>query len=122
MVEDLLDVSRIVIGQFVLEKGRVDIASVVNAAPIANAGPDQNVVAPVLVTLDGSGSTDANGDTLTYAWTFINVPKDSVASLAGATTATPSFLADLPGTYVVRLVVNDGTVNSAPSLVLVKAK
>jgi CheY-like chemotaxis protein len=32
LVEDLLDVSRIVIGQFVLEKGRVDIGGVVNAA------------------------------------------------------------------------------------------
>jgi signal transduction histidine kinase/ActR/RegA family two-component response regulator len=32
LVEDLLDVSRIVIGQFVLEKGRVDIRGVVNAA------------------------------------------------------------------------------------------
>lgn len=32
LVEDLLDVSRIVIGQFVLEKGHVDIGEVVNAA------------------------------------------------------------------------------------------
>jgi signal transduction histidine kinase/ActR/RegA family two-component response regulator len=32
LVEDLLDVSRIVIGQFTLEKGRVDVRAVVNAA------------------------------------------------------------------------------------------
>jgi signal transduction histidine kinase/CheY-like chemotaxis protein len=32
LVEDLLDVSRIVIGQFVLEKGRVDVGGIVKAA------------------------------------------------------------------------------------------
>ena len=41
--------------------------STVNVAPVANAGPDQGGKAPGSpVTLNGSGSSDANGDPLTY--------------------------------------------------------
>ncbi len=43
----------------------------VNNAPVANAGADQTLEATgpaTSVTLDGSGSTDADGDKLTYEW------------------------------------------------------
>lgn len=39
-----------------------------NRAPSADAGPDQTVVTPATVTLDGSGSSDPDGDTLSYSW------------------------------------------------------
>ena len=46
----------------------------VNAAPVADAGPDQTVYAGVAgvaeVTLDGSGSYDSDGDALTYKWNW----------------------------------------------------
>ncbi len=43
--------------------------SPVNDAPTANAGPDQTVECSGAVTLNGSGSSDLDGDTpLTYAW------------------------------------------------------
>ena len=92
-----------------------------NAAPVANAGPAQNVVAGAVVTLNGSGSSDANGDPLTYSWTGVSKPPGSTAALAATTSASPTFTADLPGTYVVGLVVNDGKVNSAQSTVTVTA-
>ena len=96
-------------------------ASVTNAAPVANAGTAQSVVAGSRVTLNGAGSTDANGDPLTYAWTLTSRPTGSTAALTGATTAAPSFTADLAGTYVASLVVNDGKVNSASASVTVTA-
>lgn len=40
----------------------------VNHPPIANAGPDQTVRSGDTVTLNGVGSSDADGDNLTYDW------------------------------------------------------
>jgi PKD repeat protein len=46
---------------------------------------------------------------------LIGVPLGSSATLVGADTSTPSFLADLPGTYAVSLIVTDGNgLSSAP--------
>jgi len=96
-------------------------AAVANAAPVANAGAAQSVIAGSAVTLNGSGSSDANGDALTYAWTLSTRPTGSAASLSTATSSAPTFAADAPGTYVATLIVNDGKVNSAPSTVAVTA-
>ena len=96
-----------------------DPAEPVNIAPVADAGPDQGVVSGTLVTLDGTASTDADGDAITYAWSLIAVPAGSIASLDDPASAMPSFTADVPGDYVAELVVNDGTEDSAPDTVVV---
>ncbi|MCM2566302.1 PKD domain-containing protein [Janthinobacterium kumbetense] len=95
-------------------------ATSTNAAPVANAGVDQRVLAGAYgVTLDGRGSSDADGDNLSYKWTFISVPPNSMLQpFPGElyrSQAVSRFWANVPGTYVVSLVVNDGTVDSAPS-------
>lgn len=90
-----------------------------NTAPVANAGPDQTVQLGATVTLNGSGSSDVDGDRLTYQWTFVTVPTGSAAKLANPTTVTSNFVADLAGDYVVRLLVNDGKVNSTPDNVTI---
>jgi hypothetical protein len=99
----------------------------VNEAPISNAGITQNVslgfaggVASKVVTLDGTGSTDADGDTLTYSW-VLSAPTGSSAALTSSTESQPSFLADISGTYVASLIVNDGKVNSVVSTTRVTA-
>lgn len=90
-----------------------------NSAPVANAGPNQTVKVGVTVTLDGSASTDADGNPLTYQWSFVSVPTGSAATLVGPTTVKPTFIADKAGDYLVRLIVNDGIVNSAPATVTI---
>ena len=92
-----------------------------NTAPVANAGPDQSVPVGTTVTLNGSGSNDADQNPLTYDWSFISIPSGSAATLSNPTAAKPSFVADKAGQYVVQLIVNDGTVNSTPDTVTIAA-
>ncbi|WP_322993546.1 PKD domain-containing protein [Limnohabitans sp.] len=80
--------------------------SKVNAPPVANAGPDQNVITGSTVTLNGLGSTDANGDALTYRWT-LSRPSGSAAALLLTVPSQPTFVADVSGDYVASLIVND---------------
>jgi hypothetical protein len=92
-----------------------------NTPPVADAGDDQTVAVDALVQLDGSGSSDADGNGLTYAWSFTSVPAGSAAALSDPTAVDPTFTADLQGDYVVALTVNDGTVSSAPDQVTITA-
>ena len=62
----------------------------VNHPPIAAAGPDQTRDEGASVSLDGSGSTDPDGDVLRSAWVQVSGP---AVMLTGADTATPSFVA-----------------------------
>ncbi len=91
------------------------------ATPLAVPGPTQNVGAGTLVTLDGSGSYDPSGNPLTYSWSLLHVPEGSNATLSSVTSVSPTFIADLVGTYVAQLIVNNGTVSSAPMTVTVNA-
>lgn len=75
-----------------------------NSAPIADAGPDQIGVPAGLITLDGSGSYDPDGDPITFQWTQISGPG---VSLSGATTAKATFTAVEGQTYAFRLTVKD---------------
>jgi len=96
-------------------------ASVNNSAPVANAGPNQSVTVGSPVTLDGTSSTDANRDSLTYKWSLSSVPTGSSATLSSAISPNPKFTADIAGTYTAILTVNDGKADSLSSSVIVTA-
>ncbi len=83
-----------------------------NRAPLANAGPDQTAILNQLVALDGTASTDPDGDTLNYRWSLIARPPESFDTLLNPETPSPGMLVDRPGVYVAQLIVNDGTVDS----------
>ena len=93
-----------------------------NVAPVSNAGAGQSVLLNgVAVQLDGSASTDANGDPINYLWTLISRPSRSEVVLSGTTSVKPSFTPDVNGTYVFSLLVSDGKLSSAASLVTITA-
>ena len=93
-----------------------------NSAPVSNAGADQTVLVNDTVQLDGSGSSDVDGDSLTFKWSFVSRPGGSNAALSSTTVVKPTFDVDVAGTYTVRLIVNDGTVDSASDTVTISTE
>lgn len=92
-----------------------------NQAPLANAGPDQNVETEQAVTLNGAGSSDPDGDSLSYDWVLLSAPAGSSATLVNANSVSPVFVADVEGDYIVSLVVSDGVAQSVADSVKVSA-
>ena len=87
-----------------------------NTPPQAVAGGDLRATVGETVSLDGSASADADGDTLTYRWSFASLPAGSVANLAGRDRALATFVPDLPGSYAVDLAVSDGVATAGDSV------
>ena len=87
------------------------ITVIENLAPVADAGGNQSVALAESILLDGSASSDPDGDALTYLWTFESVPEGSElndTSIKAATAAIAAFQADVEGSYMVTLEVSDG--------------
>lgn len=90
-----------------------------NTPPVADAGTDQTVKTLVTtVYLDGTNSSDADNDTLTYNWT-IDLPGESTATLSSPDSSSPHFTPDIDGIYTLTLIVNDGKVDSEPDTVVI---
>jgi hypothetical protein len=93
-----------------------------NHPPVANAGPDQSVNAGTAVTLNSAGSSDLDGDPLTFRWAQTAGP---TVILNTANSATPTFTApnvSTDTTLTFQLIVNDGTTDSKPAQVTVAVK
>ena len=84
---------------------------------VARAGPDRDAAVGAAVTLNGSASSDPDGDpvSLTWAQVYGQDVTDGVGFFRGA---TPSFTApDSVGTVILELRVNDGHGDGAPDRV-----
>lgn len=92
-----------------------------NAVPVAVAGNAQTVNTNSRVVLDGSASSDADNDSLSYSWSIVTKPQGSSAQLFNSSLVNSSFLADKAGAYLLQLVVNDGQVSSESSRVNINA-
>jgi fibro-slime domain-containing protein len=98
------------------------IINTLNSRPVANAGADQLVAVNELALLNGNGSSDADGDTLTYKWSLLSKPSDSKTKLLNPTEDMPQLNIDKAGNYVLQLVVNDGIEDSEPDTVVLNTK
>ncbi len=99
-----------------------------NRKPIAEAGPAFSHAADSAVPLSGAGSSDPDGDALTYHWSFDYAPPTSTLPSReapfmanhSAEAVSSGFMADAVGTWVVKLVVTDARgLDSDPDYVIV---
>lgn len=102
-----------------MELAAIDIVvdDVTNAAPVANAGPDQpTILTGQVVTLDGNGSSDDNtsfGSGLVPYWRQLVGPP---VQISDPYAPRPTFQPTSAGVYVFELVVNDGTSSTKASV------
>jgi len=79
-----------------------------NNAPDADAGDDKTITwepgSTVAVDMDGSGSSDPDGDTLTYSW---SAETDDSLVINNSSSAGTYFTATSMGDYTFRLTVTD---------------
>lgn len=93
-----------------------------NRSPLANAGDNRQEEIGTLVKLDGSLSSDPDGDALTYNWSFSSLPDGSTATLIGVGKDIAEFTMDKAGDYLVQLVVGDGTAETKDSVMVSNKK
>lgn len=74
-------------------------ATIATAPPVANAGGPYTGIEGVALTFNGSGSTDPQGEALTYAWNF--------GDNTTGTGVSPTHTYTAMGTYTVTLTVTD---------------
>ena len=95
-----------------------------NNAPEADASALRSLGASSLVKLDGSASSDPDGDSLRYRWRFVTRPSGSAltnADIQDNTSAQASFTADVEGVWQVQLTVRDHSLADAvllPDIIL----
>lgn len=93
-----------------------------NQVPVADAGDSETLSACTEQNfeLDGFGSYDPEGSTLSFEWTLLSAPSGSATSdntFSDSTLPNPVFRWDVPGSYTFQLQVSDGESTSAPDVV-----
>ncbi|WP_343702997.1 PKD domain-containing protein [Chitinophaga sp.] len=83
----------------------VTVIAATNTPPLANAGADVNITLPASsAQLDGSASSDADGNIVSYAWAKISGPAATIGQPAAAGTSVTGLT---EGVYVFELTVKD---------------
>jgi len=85
--------------------------------PVANAGPDQHIDGPELITLDGGGSFFYDPDgVMEFSWEQV---AGSAVVMSDFAAKQPTIIPESEGEYRFELVVSDGLNTSEPDEVLV---
>ncbi|WP_338589909.1 M12 family metallo-peptidase [Shewanella khirikhana] len=84
-----------------------------NSAPSAITPSQLETTLGQTVAVEGSQSSDPDGDSISYLWKLINKPASSQASTDLGTGTNASITPDVVGEYVVELTVSDGQLSSS---------
>lgn len=90
---------------------------VIGSGPVARATGTLNIGINETATFDGTGSTDPDGDPLTYAWSIVTQPAGAMAQLNATDQPTATLTPSMVGTYDIQLRVSDGFYTSDPATV-----
>jgi hypothetical protein len=97
----------------------VTVNAAANIPPVANAGANQTITLPLnSATLNGGGSTDADGTIAGYTWGQVSGPNTATYA---STSTTPSVIVNglIAGVYTFRLTVRDNNNATATATVTV---
>lgn len=93
---------------------------VLNQPPVADAGVSVEVPVGQYTVINGQASTDDSTPTaeLDFQWTLVSAPSGSTSALSNAEYPVSYLRPDMPGTYVIELVVTDadGAQSAADSM------
>ena len=92
-----------------------------NQAPVARAGNDASITLPTnSVTLNGTGSSDADGSIIKYQWSQVSGPSTAgIASVNGSSTGVSGLV---QGTYYFRLTIWDNKYEPSQDDVKIEVK
>lgn len=88
-------------------------------AVVSPATPTFGMTASATVISPNAACNKAG--TVRFAWSLVQQPANSASAFNQAASATPSFIADVPGTYLIELAATDGTGNTGTGRVTVTA-
>ena len=92
-----------------------------NRRPVAIAGPDRVVAVSEATLLDASPSFDPDGDDITYHWNLVAAPEGGTTIIINRNKELAGLTPDVPGVWVIRLVVADGPLPSEPDVIRISA-
>jgi alpha-tubulin suppressor-like RCC1 family protein len=99
-------------------KVTVNAAPVANQPPVANAGPNQTIIAPMtMLYLDGSASYDPDGSIVGYDW--VQLSGAGGITITNSSSAVPAIYGLQPGVYVFQLTVTDNLGATATTTVTI---
>ncbi len=87
-----------------------------NQAPSAKITAPQSVTSGEMVTLDGRGSSDPDGDTITYLWTQTQGENVALTNNTGSTISFDAPTVQQPTTFTFQLNVSDASLSDSSSV------
>lgn len=96
------------------------VTFVENQAPTADPSLSETtaVAGRHSARLDGTASTDPEGDSLTYHWDVVSAPAGSNPTIQDASAGVTTFFSDTAGSYLVSLTVDDGLKSATESFLI----